>query len=250
MIKEVKIMNKEWLKIKNNANITEIYINGDIESDTENDGFLELFGLKDTNIYPKNIAEALKGAEEVHVHINSYGGDVFAGVAIANILKNHKGKTIAYIDGLAASAASIIAFGCNEIVIPSNAYLMIHRVSCGMFGNADDFLKQIEVLEKIEEGIINSYLEKAVDGVTREQIKDFMMTETWFTGEDTAKYFNVTVDKSAKYLNFANTKQKFNKIPNEILNNIREIEALNKQKEVERLENMKKEIEIEMMIGG
>lgn len=243
-------MNKEWLKIKNNANITEIYINGDIESDTENDGFLELFGLKDTNIYPKNIAEALKGAEEVHVHINSYGGDVFAGVAIANILKNHKGKTIAYIDGLAASAASIIAFGCNEIVIPSNAYLMIHRVSCGMFGNADDFLKQIEVLEKIEEGIINSYLEKAVDGVTREQIKDFMMTETWFTGEDTAKYFNVTVDKSAKYLNFANTKQKFNKIPNEILNNIREIEALNKQKEVERLENMKKEIEIEMMIGG
>lgn len=243
-------MNKEWLKIKNNANITEIYINGDIESDTENDGFLELFGLKDTNIYPKNIAEALKGAEEVHVHINSYGGDVFAGVAIANILKNHKGRTVAYIDGLAASSASIIAFGCDEIIIPSNAYLMVHRVSCGMFGNANDFLKQIEVLEKIEEGIINSYLEKAVAGVTREQIKDFVMTETWFTGEDTAKYFNVTVDKSAKYLNFANTKQKFNKIPNEILNNIREIEALNKQKEVERLENMKKEIEIEMMIGG
>lgn len=243
-------MNKEWLKIKNNANITEIYINGDIESDTENDGFLELFGLKDNNIYPKNIAEALKRAEEVHVHINSYGGDVFAGVAIANILKNHKGKTIAYIDGLAASAASIIAFGCNEIVIPSNAYLMIHRVSCGMFGNTDDFLRQIEVMEKIEEGIINSYSEKALEGVTREQIKDFMFSETWFTGEDTAKYFNVTVDKSAKYLNYVDTKQKFNKIPDEILNNIREIEKLKEQKEVERIENLKKEIEIELMIGG
>lgn len=243
-------MNKEWLKIKNNANITEIYINGDIESDTENDGFLELFGLKDTNIYPKNIAEALKGAEEVHVHINSYGGDVFAGVAIANILKNHKGKTIAYIDGLAASAASIIAFGCNEIVIPSNAYLMIHRVSCGMFGNTDDFLRQIEVMEKIEEGIINSYIEKAIEGITREQIKDFMFSETWFTGDDAAKYFNVTVDKSAKYLNYVDTKQKFNKIPNEILNNIREIEKLKEQKEIERIENLKKEIEIELMIGG
>lgn len=243
-------MNKEWLKIKNNANITEIYINGDIESDTENDGFLELFGLKDTNIYPKNIAEALKGAEEVHVHINSYGGDVFAGVAIANILKNHKGKTIAYIDGLAASAASIIAFGCNEIVIPSNAYLMIHRVSCGMFGNTDDFIRQIEVMEKIEEGIINSYTEKAIEGVTREQIKDFMINETWFTGDDTAKYFNVTVDKSAKYLNYVDTKQKFNKIPSEILNNIREVEKLKEQKESERIENLKKEIEIELMIGG
>lgn len=243
-------MNKEWLKIKNNANITEIYINGDIESDTENDGFLELFGLKDTNIYPKNIVEALKDARDVHVHINSYGGDVFAGVAIANALKNHKGRTIAYIDGLAASSASIIAFGCDEIIIPSNAYLMVHRVSCGMFGNADDFLKQIEVLEKIEEGIINSYTEKALEGVTREQIKDFVMTETWFTGEDAAKYFNVTVDKSTKYLNFVNTKQKFNKIPNEILNNIREFEKLKEQKEIERIENLKKEIEIELMIGG
>lgn len=243
-------MNREWLEIKNNANITEIYINGDITSDTEDYGIFEVVGLNDPNIYPKNIIETLKDAGDVHVHINSYGGDVFAGVAIANALKNHKGRTIAYIDGLAASAASIIAFGCDEIIIPSNAYLMVHRVSCGMFGNADDFLKQIEVLEKIEEGIINSYKEKALEGVTREQIKDFVMTETWFTGEDTAKYFNVTVDKSAKYLNFVNTKQKFNKIPNEILNNIREFEKLKEQKEIERIENLKKEIEIELMIGG
>lgn len=243
-------MNKEWLKIKNNANITEIYINGDITSDTDDYKIFEAMGLNDPNIYPKNIIEALKDAGDVHVHINSYGGDVFAGVAIANILKNHKGRTVAYIDGLAASAASIIAFGCDEIIIPSNAYLMVHRVSCGMFGNADDFLKQIEVLEKIEEGIINSYLEKAVDGVTREQIKNFMFNETWFTGDDTAKYFNVTVDKSAKYLNYVDTKQKFNKIPSEILNNIREVEKLKEQKEIERIENLKKEIEIELMIGG
>lgn len=243
-------MNREWLEVKNNANITEIYINGDITSDTEDYGFIEAMGLNDPNVYPKNIVEALKDARDVHVHINSYGGDVFAGVAIANILKNHKGRTIAYIDGLAASAASIIAFGCDEIIIPSNAYLMIHRVSCGMFGNADDFLRQIEVMEKIEEGIINSYTEKAIEGVTREQIKDFMFSETWFTGEDTAKYFNVTVDKSAKYLNYVDTKQKFNKIPNEILNNIREIEKLKEQKEIERIENLKKEIEIELMIGG
>ena len=243
-------MNKEWLKIKNNTNITEIYINGDITSDTEDYKIFEAMGLNDPSIYPKNIIEALKDAGDVHVHINSYGGDVFAGVAIANALKNHKGRTVAYIDGLAASSASIIAFGCDEIIIPSNAYLMVHRVSCGMFGNADDFLKQIEVLEKIEEGIINSYTEKALEGVTREQIKDFVMTETWLTGEDTAKYFNVTVDKSAKYLNFVNTKQKFNKIPNEILNNIREFEKLKEQKEIERIENLKKEIEIELMIGG
>ena len=232
-------MGKKWLEIKNKADITEIFINGDIVSDVENDGFLELFGINDTNVYPMDIANALQEAGEVHVHINSYGGDVFAGVAISNMLKNHKGKTVAYVDGLSASSASIIAFGCNEIIIPNNAYLMIHRVSCGMFGNADDFLKQIEVMEKIEDGIINTYMEKAVEGVTREQIYDLMKAETWFTGADCLNYFNVTVDNSPIYLNKVDTKQKYKHIPEAINNSIKDMELA-------RLEKMKKEIELEV----
>lgn len=81
MKKEVqKVSKNKWLEIKNQAEVTEIYINGDIESDVENDGFLELFGINDTNIYPLDIKDALKEGEnkEVHVHINSYGGDMFA----------------------------------------------------------------------------------------------------------------------------------------------------------------------------
>jgi len=191
MKKEVlKVSKNKWLEIKNQSEVTEIYINGDIESDVENDGFLELFGINDTNIYPLDIKDALKEGEnkEVHVHINSYGGDMFAGVAICNMLKNHKGKTVAYVDGLAASAASIIAFGCDEIIIPSNAYLMIHRVSCGIFGNADDFLKQIEVLEKLEDGIANTYEEKAVEGVTKEQILNDTERDNYMSAEDALSY--------------------------------------------------------------
>lgn len=230
-------MDKKWLEIRNEANITEIYINGDIENDRNNDVLYEFFDLDDPKVYPLDVAEALKGAGEVHVHINSYGGDVFAGVAISNMLKNHKGRTVAYVDGLSASSASIIAFGCNEIIIPSNAYLMIHRVSCGMFGNADDFLKQIEVMEKIEEGILNTYMEKAVAGVTKEQIYDLMKAETWFTGADCLNYFNVKVDDSIRYLNKVETKQKYNHIPEVITN---------KNMEWARLEKMKKEIELEV----
>lgn len=95
MKKEVqKVSKNKWLEIKNQAEVTEIYINGDIESDVENDGFLELFGINDTNIYPLDIKDALKEGEnkEVHVHINSYGGDMFAGVAICNMLKITKEK--------------------------------------------------------------------------------------------------------------------------------------------------------------
>jgi endopeptidase clp len=230
-------MDKKWLEIRNEANITEIYINGDIENDRNNDVLYEFFDLDDPKVYPLDVAEALKGAGEVHVHINSYGGDVFAGVAISNMLKNHKGRTVAYVDGLSASSASIIAFGCNEIIIPSNAYLMIHRVSCGMFGNADDFLKQIEVMEKIEDGILNTYMEKAVAGVTKEQIYDLMKAETWFTGADCLNYFNVKVDDSIRYLNKVETKQKYNHIPEVITN---------KNMEWARLEKMKKEIELEV----
>ena len=230
-------MDKKWLEIKNKADITEIYINGDIVSDSDNDGFYEFFDLNNPNVYPLDVANALKEAREVHVHINSYGGDVFAGLAISNMLKNHKGRTVAYVDGLSASSASIVAFGCNEIIIPSNAYLMIHRVSCGMFGNADDFLKQVEVMEKIEEGIVDTYMEKAVEGVTKEQIYELMKAETWFTGKDCLNYFNVKVSDSPIYLNKVDTKQKYNHIPDAIKNSV---------KDSERLEKMKKEIELEV----
>ena len=253
MKKEVlKVSKNKWLEIKNQSEVTEIYINGDIESDVENDGFLELFGINDTNIYPLDIKDALKETEdkEVHVHINSYGGDMFAGVAICNMLKNHKGKTVAYIDGLAASAASIIAFGCDEIIIPSNAYLMIHRVSCGIFGNADDFLKQIEVLEKLEDGIANTYEEKAVEGVTKEQILNLMKEESWFNGQEAAKYFDVKVDEKANFVNYVSTNQKFKNIPRNILNKINDKKAELEEKERIKLENMKKEIEIELLTGG
>ena len=155
------------------------------------------------------------------------------------MLKNHKAKTVAYVDGLSASSASIIAFGCNEIVIPSNAYLMIHRVSCGLFGNADDFLKQVEVMEKIEEGIVDTYMEKAVEGVTKEQIYDLMKAETWFTGKDCLNYFNVKVDDNPIYLNKVDTKQKYNHIPESLSNSVKDMELA-------KLEKMKKEIELEV----
>lgn len=245
-------MSKKWLEIRNQAEITEIFINGDIENDAYNDGIMEWFGLKDTNVYPLEVKKALAEAnnKEVHVHINSYGGEVFAGVAICNMLKNYKGKTVAYVDGLAASAASIIAFGCDEVIIPNNAYLMIHRVSCGILGNADDLRTQIEVLEKLEDGIANTYEEKAVEGVTREDILNLMKEETWFTGEEAAKFFNVIVGQGTNFVNYVGTNQKFKNTPKEILNKAVHKNDELKAKEVARLENLSKEIEITLALGG
>lgn len=240
-------MNK-WFSYKNKTDITELYINGDIESDVYNDGFLEdILDFKDTNIYPLEVKKALDEANgnEIHVHINSAGGDLFAGIAISNILKNYKAKTTAYIDGLAASSASIIAFGCDEIVMPDNAYLMIHKPMTGVYGNVDDFLKTVETLEKLEDGLINTYIEKAVDGIDANKIKELIDNESWFNGVTVKEFFNVRSCESKNILNYAKTSQKFKMLPQEITNR-----TLALEKEKERIENMKKEIEITLEIGG
>lgn len=243
-------MNK-WFSYKNKADVTEIYINGDIESDVYNNGFLEeILDCKDTNIYPLEVKKALDEASgnEIHVHINSAGGDLFAGVAISNMLKNHKSKTIAYIDGLAASSASIIAFGCDEIVMPDNAYLMIHRPMTGVYGNADDFLKTIDTLEKLEEGLVNTYRTKAIDGIEDITIKELIVAESWFSGITAKEFFKITSSDSKNVLNYAKTSQKFKVLPQEISDHIL---AMEKEKnEQERIENMKKEIEITLALGG
>ena len=79
---------------------------------------------------------------------------MFAGTAIHNMIDRHDGKTVGHVDGVAASIASVILMACDEIVIPANAYVMIHRPMCNAFGSIDDLMKSCEVLETIEEGII------------------------------------------------------------------------------------------------
>ena len=82
-------------------------------------------------ITDKEVREALAEtkAARLRVHINSFGGSAFTGVAISNLLKNHGAYVTAHIDGIAASAASVIAMGADRIVMPSNAMMMLHCAS-------------------------------------------------------------------------------------------------------------------------
>ena len=181
----------EFLKIKNQtSHKAELYIYGDIVNDSWNYGWDD-----DPNVYPMDIQKMLdevKG-KELDIYINSGGGHMFAGVAISNMLSRHDGKTRAIVDGLAASAASIIAFGCSEVVVPSNGYLMIHKPMNACIGNSDDMLKMADTLERLQDGIVNTYMKLAKEGVTREEITTLVNAETWLNGEAAAEIFNVTV---------------------------------------------------------
>ncbi|MFF2457617.1 head maturation protease, ClpP-related [Peribacillus simplex] len=121
-------------------------------------------------------------AEKIYVHINSPGGSAFEGVAICNMLKQHKAEVIVHIDGWAASAASIIAMGANKIIMPSNTMMMIHQASTFEYGNADVFEKTAKDLRKIDSAITSTYENRFVG--TREELEQLLKDETFLTADE------------------------------------------------------------------
>lgn len=137
------------------------------------------------SVTAKSFAKELKAAGKVKsldIYINSPGGSVFDGSAIYSQLKRHTAKKTVYIEGLAASIASMIAMAGDEIVMPDNALMMIHRASGGVWGNADDMRKTAEILEKIESSIITAY--QAKTGRDPEELAEMMADETWLTAQE------------------------------------------------------------------
>ena len=184
------------IRVQNNVDSTDIYVVGDIVDDS----WKGWSWGEDLDTYPSDIRSMLDEANNtpVHVYINSGGGYLFAGIAISNMLKRHNASTKAIVDGLAGSAASVIAFGCDSIEMPENAYLMIHKPSSWCSGNADDFKKMAETLDTLQVGIVNTYMNKVVDGVDSDKINSMVDEETWLTGKDAKEYFKInTVEKNA-----------------------------------------------------
>ncbi len=120
--------------------------------------------------------------EQINLHINSPGGEVFDGIAIQNLLKHHKANVTVYIDGIAASIASIIALAGDDIRIADNAYVMIHNPASIVWGEAKDMLKGAEMLDKITDGLAGDYSRKM--GITVDEAKALMEDETWYLGQE------------------------------------------------------------------
>lgn len=125
-------------------------------------------------------------ADEIHLRINSPGGDVFDGVAMYNALRQHPAHVVTHIDGLAASISSVIALAGDEVRMAPNAFFMIHNPWGVTIGDADIHRKMADTLDKIARGsIINTY--QAKTGVDVETIETWMDDETWFSAEQAAE---------------------------------------------------------------
>ena len=123
------------------------------------------------------------GEGDITLRVNSAGGDVYAGLAIMNQLRNHPGKVTAYVEGLAASAASfIVVGGADEVIMCPNSEMMIHDAMTFAEGNADDISSALAGLERASENIASIYAAKA--GGDPASFREAMKKETWFTAEE------------------------------------------------------------------
>ncbi len=136
-------------------------------------------------VTPKQFKEdmdALGDIDTLNVYINSPGGDVFAGSAIYSMLKRHKAHVNTIIDGLAASAASVVAMAGDTVIMPKNAMMMIHNPSCIVWGDANECRKMAETLDKVRESMVAAYQDKC--GLDAGQITQMMDDEKWMGAEE------------------------------------------------------------------
>ena len=127
--------------------------------------------------------KALEAGASVLVRFNSEGGDLFEGIAIHNALAGHKGKVVSRVDGLAASAASLVMLAGEEVEILSNAFVMIHHPWTVVWGNASDLRAEADLLDKIgDSSLVSAYV--AFTGQTEAQVREWLDAETWFNATE------------------------------------------------------------------
>ena len=157
-----------------------INIKGDVVND-ETAAFYSFFDIP--SISPSQVSSILNDDnDDVTVDIASDGGDVFAASEIYTLLKKYSGKVTVNIEGLAASAASVIAMAGDQINISPTAQIMIHKAWGTIDGNSDDFAHQATVLSGIDESIAAAY--EAKTGMKQTDLLHLMSQETWLTAQE------------------------------------------------------------------
>lgn len=164
----------EWYQIKNKAEKAEIWIYEFIGKDF----------WTEEGVTAKTFQEDLSKikASQIDLHINSPGGDVFDGNTIYNLLKQHSANVTTYIDGLAASIASVIALAGDKIYMAENALFMLHQPYAFTVGNEEDHEKSLEILRQVGGSIARTYISKT--GKPEDEIRQMMKSETWLNSDE------------------------------------------------------------------
>lgn len=162
-------MNRFWNWVRNEDSRT-LYLNGTIAEESWFDDDVTPAAFK---------AELLSGEGDITVWINSPGGDCVAASQIYSMLMDYKGAVTVKIDGIAASAASVIAMAGTTILMAPTALMMVHNPLTVAIGDSEEMKKAVAMLDEVKESIINAYEIKT--GLSRTRLAHLMDAETWLS---------------------------------------------------------------------
>lgn len=164
--------------------VLQLYIYGYVEGDGEDFWTGERIDSETSANHFREELDKYPDAREIEIYINSMGGDVVEGTAIYNQLKRHPAKKTVYVDGFAASIASVIAMAGDEVIMPANTLMMVHNMTWGVYGNPAQLRKAADDLDVINGTGREAYLLKAGDKLTREKLTEMMDAETWLPARE------------------------------------------------------------------
>lgn len=173
----------DFMTVLSNDSEGELWVYGDIVDDAWWNNEVSPVVVRDTLDEMGNVAT-------LNVRVNSYGGSVYAGNAIINILDGYRRKTgakiNAYIEGIAASMGSGIPMVADKIYMAENAMYMLHKPFTLVYGNSADLEKNVEILEKAEETLVTNYMRHFTG--TEDELRQMLSDETWLTAKEALEY--------------------------------------------------------------
>lgn len=222
-------MGKEATRSADGKTLT-LYVMEDIQPDGQVWNWnTRKFDRVDSVTSQRYIAEQLEGLtaeSRVELYINSMGGSVKEALGIVNALRRCPAHVVAYVDGFAASAASVITQGADEVLMPRNTCMMLHNARWVTEGNPKELRKSADDLEVINRTIINSYAQRAGDKLSAAMLQQILDNETWLTAEDCVKFgladgfadYEADLDKAAEALrNNPGTAENAAKLPESLV---------------------------------
>ena len=172
--------------------VFEFYITDDIQPDGRRFNYESYTWERvESNTSQRYFVENLKDVKEgdtVNLYINSMGGSVKEALGIYSALRRCPATVVAYIDGFAASAASIIAMAAGRVVMPRNTTMMVHNAAWAVYGNSKDLRKSADDLDIINAAMLQSYIVKAGGKLTQEKLEELTDGETWLSAEECIQY--------------------------------------------------------------
>lgn len=172
--------------------VFEFYITDDIQPDGRRFNYdTYTWERVESNTSQRYFVENLKDVKEgdtVNLYINSMGGSVKEALGIYSALRRCPATVVAYIDGFAASAVSIIAMAASKVVMPRNTTMMVHNAAWAVYGNSKDLRKSADDLDIINAAMLQSYIVKAGGKLTQEKLEELTDGETWLSAEECIQY--------------------------------------------------------------